>query len=123
MEPMSYRKLARSVSTRIRCPVCHEEVYSRAGIHPQCAARQCDPPRPKGKAVVPIPTVPTGQATEGAPPVIADGPSLAPEAANAKVEGLWEDERASIESLRTMQVGLPRSPWREPDRGADQSWP
>jgi hypothetical protein len=51
-------------STRVRCPVCHEEVYSRAGIHPQCAARQCDPPRPKGKAVVPIPTMPAGQATE-----------------------------------------------------------
>ena len=64
------------VSTRVRCPVCHEEVYSRAGIHPQCAARQCDPPRPKGKAVVPIPTMPAGQATEGAPPVIADGPTL-----------------------------------------------
>ena len=64
------------VSTRIRCPVCHEEVYSRAGIHPQCAARQSDPPRSKGKAVVPIPTMPAGQATEGAPPVIADGSTL-----------------------------------------------
>ena len=76
MEPMSYRNPAQPVSTRVRCPVCHEEVYSRAGIHPQCAARQCDPPRPKGKAVVPIPTMPAGQATEGAPPVIADGPTL-----------------------------------------------
>lgn len=37
-------------SSRARCPVCHEVVYSRAGIHPQCAVRQADPPRPKGKA-------------------------------------------------------------------------
>jgi hypothetical protein len=35
-------------STRVRCPVCHQEVYSRAGIHPQCAVKQSDPPRPKG---------------------------------------------------------------------------
>jgi len=38
------------VSTRVRCPVCHEAVYSRAGIHPQCAVRQADPPRAKPKA-------------------------------------------------------------------------
>jgi hypothetical protein len=31
------------VSTRVRCPVCHNEVYSRAGIHPQCAARESEP--------------------------------------------------------------------------------
>jgi len=37
------------VSTRVRCPVCHEAVYSRAGIHPQCAVRQSEPPRPKAK--------------------------------------------------------------------------
>jgi hypothetical protein len=35
------------VSTRLRCPVCHEAVYSRAGIHPQCAVRQSEPPKPK----------------------------------------------------------------------------
>jgi hypothetical protein len=35
------------VSTRARCPVCHEAVYSRAGIHPQCAVRQSEPPRTK----------------------------------------------------------------------------
>ncbi|MGP0062887.1 MAG: hypothetical protein ACLQGP_04695 [Isosphaeraceae bacterium] len=55
-------------STRVRCPVCHEAVYSRAGIHPQCAVRQADPPRPKDKnpkkpdqpavdAVIPPPAV------------------------------------------------------------------
>ncbi len=41
-------------STRVRCPVCHQEVYSRAGIHPQCAVRQSDPPRPKNKTKVVI---------------------------------------------------------------------
>jgi hypothetical protein len=39
------------VSTRLRCPVCHEAVYSRAGIHPQCAARQAERPEPRVKAV------------------------------------------------------------------------
>ena len=34
------------------CPVCHYAAYSRGGIHPQCAERQADPPRPKGKARV-----------------------------------------------------------------------
>jgi len=37
------------VSPRARCPVCHQSVYSRGGIHPQCAMSQADPPRPKGK--------------------------------------------------------------------------
>jgi hypothetical protein len=37
-------------STRARCPVCQAAVYSRAGIHPQCAVRQADTPRPKDKA-------------------------------------------------------------------------
>ena len=36
-------------STRVRCPVCHEIVYSTAGIHPQCAVKRADPPRPKVK--------------------------------------------------------------------------
>jgi hypothetical protein len=35
---------------RRHCPVCHHPVYSVAGIHPQCAERQAEPPRPKGKA-------------------------------------------------------------------------
>jgi hypothetical protein len=49
MNPRSYRILIKPISTRVRCPVCHEEVYSRAGIHPQCAVRQSDPPRMKSK--------------------------------------------------------------------------
>ena len=32
---------------RARCPVCHEAVYSRAGIHPQCAVSQYDPVKTK----------------------------------------------------------------------------
>ncbi len=47
MNPKSYRILVKPVSTRVRCPVCHQEVYSRAGIHPQCAVRQSEPARPK----------------------------------------------------------------------------
>jgi len=39
-------------STRPRCPVCRETVYSRAGIHPQCAVRQSEPPKPKAKPEV-----------------------------------------------------------------------
>jgi hypothetical protein len=41
-----------SDTTRVRCPVCREAVYSRAGIHPQCAVRQSDPPRSKNQPVV-----------------------------------------------------------------------
>lgn len=47
MNPKHYHAPA---STRVRCPVCHQAVYSRAGIHPQCAMRQAEPPRPKGGA-------------------------------------------------------------------------
>lgn len=38
-----------AVSTRARCPVCGQEVYSTAGIHPQCAVRREDPPRQSRK--------------------------------------------------------------------------
>jgi hypothetical protein len=53
------------VSTRVRCPVCHEAVYSRAGIHPQCAVRQADPPKPKAKP-------PVGSVVDQAAPEIVD---------------------------------------------------
>jgi hypothetical protein len=38
---------------RKRCPVCHEPVYSLAGIHPQCAVKLIDdaPPTPPSTAV------------------------------------------------------------------------
>jgi hypothetical protein len=56
------------VSTRVRCPVCHEAVYSRAGIHPQCAVRQSDPPRPKakppGSTDIGVPTAETVEMSE-----------------------------------------------------------
>ena len=46
------------VSTRLRCPVCHQAVYSRGGIHPQCAMRQSEPPTSKiDKPKVAIPGV------------------------------------------------------------------
>jgi hypothetical protein len=64
------------VSTRVRCPVCHQPVYSRAGIHPQCAMRQSDLPKPpKGKAQkAPDPAEPLAVAAEadlGADPSLA----------------------------------------------------
>jgi hypothetical protein len=40
-----YHTPTKPVSTRANCPVCHQTVYSRAGIHPQCAVIQSDPPR------------------------------------------------------------------------------
>jgi hypothetical protein len=45
-----YHTQPKPVSTRARCPVCNQAVYSAAGIHPQCAERQADPPRPKVKS-------------------------------------------------------------------------
>ncbi len=55
------------VSTRLRCPVCHQAVYSRAGIHPQCAMRQSEPPMPKiDKPIVTI------SGTEGAVAILVD---------------------------------------------------
>lgn len=49
MTPRNYHTPPPSISNRVRCPVCHEAVYSRAGIHPQCAVRQSDPPKGKAK--------------------------------------------------------------------------
>ena len=50
MNPMHYYHTpVKPVSTRASCPVCHETVYSRAGIHPQCAVIQSDPPRMRSK--------------------------------------------------------------------------
>jgi hypothetical protein len=52
--PMSsthyYHTQPKPISTRARCPVCNQAAYSAAGIHPQCAERQADPPRPKDKS-------------------------------------------------------------------------
>ena len=40
------------VSTRVRCPVCLEDVYSRGNIHPQCAVLQSESPGSKAKVRV-----------------------------------------------------------------------
>ena len=47
-----YHTQPKPISTRAICPVCKQPAYSLAGIHPQCAERQADPPRPKGKAKI-----------------------------------------------------------------------
>jgi hypothetical protein len=50
MNPMHYYHTpVKPISTRASCPVCHETVYSRAGIHPQCAVIQSDPPKMRSK--------------------------------------------------------------------------
>ena len=46
-----YHTQPKPISTRARCPVCNQAAYSLAGIHPQCAERQADPPRPKVKKI------------------------------------------------------------------------
>ena len=56
-----YHTQPKPVSTRPICPVCNQPAYSLAGIHPQCAERQADPPRPKAKpkeAAVLVPQAP-----------------------------------------------------------------
>lgn len=63
--PKYYHSPLKPASARVRCPVCHQEVYSRAGIHPQCAVKQSDPPRPKPKP-------PTREIVDATPvPVVA----------------------------------------------------
>jgi hypothetical protein len=65
---MNPKHLHTPVSTRVRCPVCHEPVYSRAGIHPQCAVRQADPPRAKSKpSPAPEPAAAAPAVTDGDP--------------------------------------------------------
>jgi hypothetical protein len=51
MFPGYYHNPPRPVSTRVRCPVCQKEVYSRAGIHPQCAVKQSESQSPTTPAV------------------------------------------------------------------------
>jgi hypothetical protein len=50
MNPIRYYHTPpKPTSSRAQCPVCHETVYSRAGIHPQCAVLQSEPPKTKAK--------------------------------------------------------------------------
>ena len=72
-----YHNPPKPVSTRVRCPVCKEAVYSRAGIHPQCAVRQSDPPTSKKpSAVIVIPTVLAGEVAGSASPILLDAPGI-----------------------------------------------
>lgn len=65
---MNPKHLHTPTSNRLRCPICHHPVYSHAGIHPQCAMRQSDPPRPKGEAIkAPVPSE-----TSGVPAVVTE---------------------------------------------------
>jgi hypothetical protein len=57
MTTKSYHTPPQPASARVRCPVCHEVVYSKAGIHPQCAVRQSEPPKVKNVAPVVEPTI------------------------------------------------------------------
>ena len=59
-----YHTQPKPVSTRPICPVCNQPAYSLAGIHPQCAERQADPPRPKAKPKEAAVLVPQGAAGE-----------------------------------------------------------
>jgi hypothetical protein len=52
MAPGYYHNPPKPFSTRVRCPVCHQEVYSRAGIHPQCAVMQSELAVKKEQAAV-----------------------------------------------------------------------
>lgn len=52
MNPRSYRTPIDPAADRIRCPVCHLAVYSRAGIHPQCAVRQADLEEQKSRVAI-----------------------------------------------------------------------
>jgi hypothetical protein len=73
MNPKYYHTPPQPVTSRVRCPVCREAVYSRAGIHPQCAVRQSDPPRPKNKAKDPL--VPGETGVTEIVPTVADLPA------------------------------------------------
>jgi hypothetical protein len=54
MNPKHYHTPITANPPRKRCPVCHQTVYSLAGIHPQCAMLQADPPRPRAKKPDPV---------------------------------------------------------------------
>jgi hypothetical protein len=69
MIPRHYHNPAKPISTRARCPVCNETVYSRAGIHPQCAAIESDPRRLRGKQKGAVPMVAVSAALAETVPV------------------------------------------------------
>lgn len=52
MFPGYYHNMPKPLHTRVRCPVCQKEVYSRAGIHPQCAVKRSESQSPTRTSVV-----------------------------------------------------------------------
>jgi Tat protein secretion system quality control protein TatD with DNase activity len=77
------------LSTRARCPVCHEAVYSRSGIHPQCAVRKSEPPKSKLKAKVAASLTETGIDAEEIEPAnavdVIDLPTTAASSAHGRI--------------------------------------
>ena len=68
ISPGYYHNPTKPVSTRVSCPVCHHEVYSRAGIHPQCAVWQSESLKPKKQEpVVDFPALQPGAADDRTP--------------------------------------------------------
>jgi hypothetical protein len=104
-----YHNPPKPVSSRVRCPVCHEAVYSRGDIHPQCAMQRSEAPKPKDQAVVVAkPVAATEQAADHAPAGPADptAPESSTRAPAAAV--VSQPHRKSIVNSRG---GLPpRSP-------------
>ena len=72
-----YHTPLKPVSTRVRCPVCHEAVYSRGNIHPQCAVKQSESIKPTMQAVV-VTNLAVGaeQAADQAPAFLSVPPNL-----------------------------------------------
>ena len=109
MTARNYHTPPQPGSTRVRCPVCHEAVYSRAGIHPQCAVRQSEPPKVK--------------ATPQAAPVVlaADVPAdVEPEEVSAEVVAAGEIAAEEIAPAVEAKV-LPRPARVRPTSGRRQA--
>lgn len=49
MVPRYYHNPPLPAPARLRCPVCHQAVYSRATMHPQCAVHLSERPEPRAK--------------------------------------------------------------------------
>jgi len=72
MNPKHVHTPGSAGAQRKRCPVCQQAVYSRAGIHPQCAMKQSEPPRPKREVAVPVAVViPEIETPEVAPTLVS----------------------------------------------------
>jgi hypothetical protein len=93
-----YHTPIKPVSTRVSCPVCHQAVYSRSGIHPQCAVIQYDPPKLRSKKpqIQPLLDPAIEVPAQPVPEVIVELPSveLTPAAKPAMVPTTAELRRA-----------------------------